>query len=165
MQEGRRGGVVIIIRTFFRSRGNFPIFPQDTTLPPLKTSPSISIKVKVNHNNHHKVYIFFNVSPNVCSSTSKIHASLVRQIVALEGGNDGQSCHSLSDSVAWHSTHPHLPTAPDHPVPPVSGQRLADPPKVPSKPLQASHERSSIPPLASQRGQISSGAEQSGSGP
>ena len=134
MQEGRRGGVVIIIRTFFRSRGNFPIFPQDTTLPPLKTSPSISIKVKVNHNNHHKVYIFFNVSPNVCSSTSKIHASLVRQIVALEGGNDGQSCHSLSDSVAWHSTHPPPPHCPRSSRPSCLGATSS---RSPQGPLQA----------------------------
>ena len=70
----------------------------------------------------------------------------------------------------WLGTHPTPrcpppthPTAPDHPVvPPVSGQRLADPPKVPSMPLM---KGAASPPLASQRGQISSGAEQSGSGP
>ena len=58
--------------------------------------------------------------------TSKSSASLVRSIVALEGGNDGRSCHSLSDRVAWQ------PPSDDHAVPPVSGQRLADPPKVSS---------------------------------
>ena len=88
--------------------------------------------------------------------TSKSSASLVRSIVALEGGNDGRSCHSLSDRVAWQ------PPSDDHAVPPVSGQRLADPPKVPSMPLM---KGAASPPLASQRGQISSGAEQSGSGP
>lgn len=77
-------------------------------------------------------------------SPSKSYASLVRQIVALEGGNDGQSCHSLSDSVAWH----HPPDAPDHPVPPVSGQRLADPPKVSSMPLM---KGAASPPLAPRR--------------
>ena len=88
--------------------------------------------------------------------TSKSSASLVRSIVALEGGNDGRSCHSLSDRVAWQ------PPSDDHAVPPVSGQRLADPPKVSSSLESIPASGSSA---ASQRGQISSGAEQSGSGP
>ena len=39
-------GILIIISPFFRSRGNFPIFPQDS-LVRLKNSQSISIKAKV----------------------------------------------------------------------------------------------------------------------
>ena len=85
---------------------------------------------------------------NVFSSTSKSYASLVRQMVALEGGNDGQSCHSLSDSVAWHPPTPQMP--PTHPPHcPRSSRRPsclgATSSRSPQGPLHASHERSSIP--------------------
>ena len=109
-----------------------------------------------NHHKHRFIYFHCQTIQMYFPSTSKSYASLVRQIVALEGGNDGQSCHSLSDSVAWH----HSSDAPHHPPPPLprsscpcclGATSRADPPKVPSMPLMKGAASPPLAPLSTRR--------------